>query len=161
MLMGLIIVLLNAVGVAPTPAKLQDYRLKFYDRGHHVHLDFGTTRLKDPGASGLTIGLGYEYYIDRRFNGVSVEVLGQKIGEFFQAPDGWWVGAGIAWWPIRELKVFAQAGALFDDGGRATQARVGVGYRINFFMLAVMPYIYVQGTDDGRFSWSLGARIQY
>jgi hypothetical protein len=73
-------------------------------------------------------------------------VLGQKIGEFFQAPDGWWVGAGIAWWPIRELKVFAQAGALFDDGGRATQARVGVGYRINFFMLAVMPYIYVQGT---------------
>jgi len=146
MLMGLMIVLLNAAGVAPSPAKLQTYDHKYRSRGHHVHIDFGTTKTKRPGASGLTIGLGYEYYIDRRFNGVSVEVLGQRIGE---------------WYPIREVKVFTQAGALFDDVGRATQARVGVGYRVNFFMLAVMPYVYVQGTDDGRFSWSLGARIQY
>lgn len=161
MLMGLMIVLLNAAGVAPSPAKLQGYKLQYWERGHHVHMDFGTTRTKKPGASGLTIGLGYEYYIDRRFNGVSVEVLGQKIGDLLSNNPDWWVGAGIAWWPIREVKVFTQAGALFDDTGRATQARVGVGYRINFFMLAVMPYIYVQGTDDGRFSWSLGARIQY
>ena len=161
MLMGLMIVLLNAAGVAPTPAQLQDYRLKYYERGHHVHMDFGTTRSKAPGATGLTIGLGYEYYVDRRFNAVSFEVLGQKIGDLFKGPQDWWVGGGIAWWPIRELKVFTQAGALFDDVGTAVQARVGVGYRINFFMTAVMPFIYVQGTDDGRFSWSLGARVQY
>ena len=161
MLMGLMIVLLNAAGVAPTPAELQGYELKYRERGHHVHLDFGTTRSKNPGASGLTIGLGYEYYVDRRYNGVSVEVLGQKLGKLVRKPEGWWVGAGIAWWPIRQLKVFAQAGALFDDLGTATQARVGVGYRITFFMMAVMPYVYVQTTDDGRFSWSLAARIQY
>jgi len=161
MLMGLMIVLLNAAGVAPSSAKLQTYDHKYRSRGHHVHIDFGTTKTKRPGASGLTIGVGYEYYVDRHFNSVSVEVLGQRIGELFSGDEDWWVGAGIAWYPIREVKVFTQAGALFDDVGRATQARVGVGYRVNFFMLAVMPYLYVQGTDDGRFSWSLGARIQY
>lgn len=161
MLMGLMIVLLNAMGVAPTPAELQSYKLKYWERNHHVHMDFGTTKTGAPGASGLTIGLGYEYYVDRRFNGVSFEVLGQKIGKAFSRGQDWWVGGGIAWWPVREVKVFAQAGALFDDEGRATQARVGVGYRLNFFMLGVMPYIYVQTTDDGRFSWSLAARIQY
>mgnify|MGYP001601244949 FL=1 len=159
--MGLVIVVLNAAGVAPTPAKLQEYQLRYRERAHHVHVDFGTTRTKDPGASGLTIGLGYEYYADRRFNGVSVEVLGQRIGELLDGGQDWWVGAGIGWWPIRELKVFTQAGALWDDNGRALQARVGVGYRVPFFMMAVMPYVYVEGTDDGRFSWSLAARIQY
>jgi hypothetical protein len=54
-----------------------------------------------------------------------------------------------------------QAGALFDDLGTATQARVGVGYKLMFFMVAAMPYIYVQTTDDGRFSWSIGIRVQY
>jgi hypothetical protein len=54
-----------------------------------------------------------------------------------------------------------QAGALFDDLGTATQGRVGVGYRFLFFMLGIMPFVYVQTTDDGRFSWSIGVRIQY
>ena len=38
---------------------------------------------------------------------------------------------------------------------------VGVGYNIPFFMIAIMPFIYVQTTDQGQFSWYLGARIQY
>lgn len=161
MLMALMLVLLNAAGVAPTPAELQNYKLKFRERGHHVHMDWGSTRTPGTGAKALTWGAGYEYYIDRKFNGVSVEVLGQKLGDLFKGPQDWWVGGGIAWWPIRTVKVFTQAGALFDDLGTATQARVGVGYKLMFFMLAVMPYIYVQTTDDGRFSWSIGVRVQY
>ena len=160
MLMALMLALLNAAGVAPTPAELESYKLKFRQRGHHVHMDFGTTRPKD-GGKAFTWGLGYEYYVDRKFNGVSVEVLGQKLGKVFKGPQDWWVGGGLGWWPVRDLKIFVQAGALFDDLGRATQARVGVGYRLMFFMIAAMPYVYVQTTDDGRFSWSLGARIQY
>jgi hypothetical protein len=30
-----------------------------------------------------------------------------------------------------------------------------------FFMVAAMPYVYVQTTDDGRFSWGIGIRVQY
>lgn len=158
MLMAAMIALMNAAGVAPTPEDLQNYQLQFRERGHHVHLDFGSTR---GDGKQTTIGFGYEYLIDRQFNGVSVEILGQKLGDLFKGDQDWWVGAGIAWWPVRPVKVFLQAGALFDDLGTATQGRVGVGYKFPFFMLAVMPFVYVQTTDDGRFSWSLGVRIQY
>ncbi len=158
--MAALIALLNTMGVAPTADDLQNYKLNFRERGHHIQMDFGSTRPKE-GGKALTWGLGYEYYVDRQYNAVSFEVLGQKLGGLFKGPQDWWVGGGIGWWPIRGLKVFMQAGALFDDLGTAAQARVGVGYRFMFFMVGVMPYIYVQTTDDGRFSWSLAFRIQY
>jgi hypothetical protein len=161
MLMAGLLTLLNAMGASPTPQKLEAYKLDYRERMHHVHMDFASTRI-DGRNKNITIGLGYEYHIDRQFNGVSVEVLGQKIGKLlFQGDQGWWVGGGIGWWPIRHVKVFMQAGALFDGNGTAVQGRVGVGYNLSFFMLAVMPYLYVQTTDDGQFSWSLGARVQY
>ncbi len=161
MLMAGLLALLNAMGVAPTPQQLQDYQLKYRDRGHHAHIDFSGTRDSFRNKD-TTIGLGYEYHIDRQFNGVSVEVLGQKLGKMFgKGEQDWWVGGGIAWWPIRHVKVFMQAGALFDDFGTHAQGRVGAGYNLPFFMLAVMPYVYVQTTDDSRFSWAVGARIQY
>jgi len=160
MLMAAFIALLNTMGVAPTPEDLANYKLNFRERGHHIHMDFGGTRPKS-GGKATTWGLGYEYYVDRQFNAVSFEVLGQKLGKLFKGPQDWWVGGGIGWWPIRDLKIFMQAGALFDDLGTATQARVGVGYRFLFFMLGIMPFVYVQTTDDGRFSWSIGVRIQY
>jgi len=161
MLMAGLLTLLNAMGAAPTAQDLQNYQLNYRERMHHAHMDFGSTRT-DPGVKNVTIGLGYEYHIDRQFNGVSFEVLGQKLGKLlFKGPQDWWIGGGIAWWPIRHVKVFMQAGALFDDLGTAAQGRVGVGYNLMFFMLAVMPYVYVQTTDDGRFSWLIAARIQY
>ena len=70
MIMALMLVLLNSMGVAPTPAELQNYKLKFRERGHHVHMDWGSTRTPDTGAKAVTWGVGYEYYIDRKFNGV-------------------------------------------------------------------------------------------
>ncbi len=63
-----------------------------------------------------------------------------------------------------------QAGALFDDLGTAAQGRVGVGYNLRLFMIAIMPYVYFQTTDGARapdatpmrgFTWAIGARIQY
>ena len=169
MLSALIVVLLNASGAGPTPAKLEGYKLGYQERMHHVHMDFSSTRTAFRQKN-ITVGLGYEYHIDRQFNGVSVEVLGQKIGRLlFQGPQDWWVGGGIGWWPIRTVKVFMQVGALFDDIGTATQGRIGVGYNLRLFMLAVMPYVYFQTTDGSRgsdaplrgFSWAIGARIQY
>lgn len=169
MLTALIITLLNAAGVAPTPQELQKFELDYHERMHHVHIDFSSTRT-GVGNKNITIGLGYEYHIDRQFNGVSFEVLGQKLGRLlFRGPQYWWVGGGVAWWPIRTVKVFMQAGALFDDLGTATQGRVGVGYNLRMFMIAIMPYAYFQTTDGSRgsdaplrgFTWAIGARIQY
>ena len=161
MVMAGLLALLNAMGVAPTPEDLANYKLKFRERGHHLHMDFASTREPKAGGKALTWGFGYEYYVDRKFNAVSFEVLGQKLGKLFKGPQDWWVGGGLGWWPVRGLKIFMHAGALFDDLGTATQARVGVGYRFFFFMLGIMPFLYVQTTDDGRFSWSVGVRIQY
>ncbi|MGB5523953.1 MAG: hypothetical protein WBM96_15415, partial [Polyangiales bacterium] len=115
MLTALIVTIMNAAGVAPTPAQMQKYELDYRERMHHVHIDFSGTRTAFRQKN-ITIGIGYEYHIDRQFNGVSFEVLGQKIGRLlFQGPQDWWVGGGIGWWPIRTVKVFMQAGALFDD----------------------------------------------
>jgi|GEM_PF-1722262 len=170
MLTALIVMLMNAAGVAPTPAQLQKYELDYRERMHHVYMDFSGTR-SSPGPKNITIGLGYEYHIDRQFNGISVEVLGQKLGRLlFKGPQDWWVGGGIGWWPVRKVKVFAQAGALFDQFGTTTQGRVGVGYNLRLFMIAIMPYVYVQTTagaaDDPDatlrgFTWAFGARIEY
>ena len=169
MLTALIVMLMNAAGVAPTPAQMQKYQLDYRERMHHVHMDFSSTRTAFKQKN-ITVGLGYEYHVDRQFNGISVEVLGQKLGGLlFQGPQNWWVGGGIGWWPTREVKVFMQAGALFDEGGVATQGRVGVGYNLRLFMIAIMPYVYVQTTDRPRsddaplrgFTWAVGARIQY
>jgi len=169
-LTALIVTLLNAAGAAPSPAQLQKYQLDYNERMHHVHMDFSSTRTA-PKVKNITIGIGYEYHIDRQFNGVSFEVLGQKLGRLlFKGPQDWWVGGGIGWWPVRKVKVFMQAGALFDDIGTAAQARVGVGYNLRLFMVAVMPYVYFQTTDGARaenasdlrgFTWAIGARIQY
>jgi hypothetical protein len=170
MLTALIVVLLNASGAGPSPQKLQSYELDYRERMHHVHIDFSSTRVGGRKNKNITIGLGYEYHIDRQFNGVSFEVLGQKLGRLlFQGEQNWWVGGGIAWWPVRKLKVFTQAGALFDDLGTALQGRVGVGYNLRLFVIAVMPYVYFQTTDGSRgsdsplrgFTWAIGARIQY
>jgi hypothetical protein len=169
MLTALIVMLMNAAGVAPTPQQLQNYELQYRERMHHVHMDFSSTRTAI-GAKNITFGLGYEYHIDRQFNGVSFEVLGQKLGKLlFQGPQDWWVGGGLGWWPVRSVKVFMQVGALFDEDGTATQGRVGVGYNLRLFMIAVMPYVYFQTTDGSRgsdsslrgFTWAIGARVQY
>lgn len=165
MLMAGLLTLLNAMGASPTPQKMENYKLHYQERMHHVHMDFSGTRSNSDSGKRIkttTIGLGYEYHIDRQFNGVSFEVLGQKLGQMFgKGPQDWWVGGGIGWWPIRHVKVFMQAGALFDDLGTSTTGRVGVGYNLSFFMLAVMPYVYVQTTDNAQFTWNIGARIQY
>ena len=158
-MLALVILLLDAAGVAPPPAKLLQMEDDYRQRGHHVFLDFGTTRQGSP--TGLTIGLGYEYYVDRRFNGVSFEVYGQKVGDMFSGPQSWWVGGGLGYHPVRPLKVFMHAGALFEDGRTSTTGRVGLGYALQFFVINVMPYAYVQTTDDGVFSWSFAARIMY
>jgi hypothetical protein len=64
-------------------------------------MDWGSTRTPDTGAKAITWGVGYEYYIDRKFNGVSVEVLGQKLGGLFKGPQDWWVGTDFAAIPKR------------------------------------------------------------
>lgn len=154
--------LLGLVGVAPSDEQLDAYDREFRQRRHHVGIDFATTHDDDSSVGGLTLGLSYEYLIDRPFHATSFEILGQTIGEPIRSKDiDFWLGGGVAYYPIRNLKFFAQAGALFDEERTYLRGRVGLGYRLMFFMVAAMPYVYVENTDSGDFTWSLGARIQY
>ncbi|MGB0679714.1 MAG: hypothetical protein ACPGUV_08650 [Polyangiales bacterium] len=165
MLIALTVWLLDLFGVAPSPETLENYATCFRERGHHIGVDFASTRA---GLDKLTtLGFGYEYLIDRSFHGVSFEVLGQLLGSPFKGGDkDGWVGGGLGYYPIRNLKFFMQAGALLqdeEDPGPKVQVRgrIGVGYRLMFFAIGAMPFFYAETTSTGLFTWSLGARLQY
>lgn len=162
MLVAAMVWFLGLFGVAPSPEQLALYASDFSERRHHIGLDFNKTWGDDDAVKGQTLGLSYEYLVDRRFHGVSFEVLAQMYGGIFgDAHRDFFTGGGLAYYPIRNVKIFAAAGSLFDNDKVYVRGRVGVGYRLNFFMLGVMPNLYVESTSDGSFSFSFGARIQY
>ncbi len=159
MLMALIIWIMGQAGAAPTPADLRRMQIEFAERGHHIALDFGTTR-GDP-KNALTVGLGYEYLNIRPFHSVSFEVLGQKLGDLFKGPQDWFLGAGLGYYPVIPVKIFMMAGPQWFGDDIVAQGRVGVGYNFPFFVIRVMPFTYFQTTSNNVFSWSLGVRLQY
>ena len=169
MLMSFFIWMLGKFGVAPTPADLQRMDRQFRERGHHIMVDFGGqriggTRWSDPDFEKLFIvGVGYEYLVDRRYNGVSVEVVGQSLGRVFHTGDHeWFVGGGLGYYPTRHWHLFVHGGALFEpkDVVRAA-GRVGVGYRFMFFHLGMQPFFYLQTDSGGQFGWALAFRFEY
>ena len=103
---------------------------------------------------------------------MSFEILGQLLSSKIigASHKDYWVGGGIGYYPIRNLKLFLQAGAAFiDDGdlgrdvGPDVQARgrLGMGYRFMFFLVGIMPFGYIETTTSGIFTWSIGVRLQY
>lgn len=163
MLLALSLWLLGQFGVAPEPEALQRYELAFQERQHHLSVDVANLWMEDRTL--LAFGLGYEFLVDRAYHGVSFELLGQRLGTLGGESD-WWVGGGLGYYPIRHLKLFAQAGALIldeSDPGPRIQAsgRLGGGYRLTFFTVVAMPYLFVESSTGGLFTWGLGGRVQY
>jgi hypothetical protein len=162
---------LGLLGVAPTELDFQRFDREFRERGHHLTVDFGGqrsggTRWGDPNWSKRpVIALGYNYMIDRRYNGVAFEVLGQSIGKLLKGgrdDNSFFVGGGLAYFPIRHLRVFLHGGAEIDLSANAQGVgRAGLGYRFMFFNLGMQPYVYFQTTTSGEFGWQLGFRFEY
>jgi hypothetical protein len=158
-------------GVAPTPEDFVRMNRQFSERGHHLMIDFGGTRYNGTRWSGddfkkeMTVGLGYGYLVDRKYNGVGLEVLGQSLGRVIrerERPHEFFVGGGLAYYPIQHQRIFMHAGAsITAKGDVEALGRVGLGYRIMFFAVGVQPFAYAQVTSSGTFSWSLGARFEY
>lgn len=171
MLMAFTIWLLSKFGIHPTAEDFRRYDQMFRERGHHLTLDFGghrtgTTRWTDSEFTKRpAIGLGYEYLVDRRYNGVGIEVLAQSLGRFVRdggAPNSVFLGAGLAYYPIRHLRVFTQAGAEIDfDGNEQGVGRAGLGWRFMFFMTGVQPFFYVETTTNGQFGWAINIRFEF
>ncbi len=160
MLMALIALILQQFGIESTPEDHLRYQQEFNNRGHHIGVDFNTTR--GEGDKRFTPGLSYEYLVDREHHGYSFEIQGQMLGDVLQVDDkDWFVGAGAAYYPIRHVKLFGVAGSQWWDGEAAFAGRAGVGYRFMFFNVGIMPNAYYQGTTDGIHTWSIGARLQY
>lgn len=160
MLMALFALILQQFGIQATEEDFRRYEQQFRERGHHIAADFHSTR--GQGDKLFTPGLAYEYLVDREHHGYSFEVQGQMLGEFLDRNDkDWFVGAGMGYYPIRPVKVFATLGSQWFDGEAAPAARIGVGYRFPFFNIAVMPNVYYQGDAENRHSWAIGARLQY
>jgi len=169
--MAFIMWLLGLMGVAPTPEDFARYDRDFREQGHHVTIDFGGqrvggTRWTDDNYYKLpAVGIGYEYLIDRRYNGVGFEVLGQYLGKVFHPRhdvDQFFVGAGIAYYPQRHVRLFTQGGAQIGLNGDVTAVgRVGIGYRFMFFRMGMQPYAYVQTTSDGQLGWAINFRFEY
>jgi hypothetical protein len=162
---------LGVLGVQPTPADLERFEREFRERGHHVTLDFGGqrtggTRWGDPSWNKRpVIALGYAYMVDRPYNGVAFEVLGQSLGRVLRGgrdDNSFFVGGGLAYYPFRPVRLFIHGGAEIDlDGSTQGVGRVGAGYRFMFFNLGVQPIAYVQTTTQGQFGWQIGIRFEY
>ena len=171
MLMALVTWLMMKMGLAPSPEDFARMDRGFRLRGHHVTLDFGkqstgaTRSTTENWQSRPSVGLGYEYYVDRRFHAVGFEVLGQSLGPIFR-PDrnvnAFFVGGGLAYYPHRSVRVFTQGGAEIGLNGDAVAVgRVGVGYRFMFFKLGMQPFFYLQQNSANRGGWGLAFRFEY
>src|SRR5688572_3683479 len=111
MIMAALVWLLGAMGIAPTPEEVIEMERSFRERGHHFTLDFsgtrfGGTRWTDGGDDFeklVTLGFGYEYLIDRKYNGVGFEAQGQTLGAVLRPKTSrheYFVGGGLAYYPI-------------------------------------------------------------
>ena len=160
MLMAFLIWILSLFGVAPTEADLYRMELGFDERGHHIGVEFATTRIETEGT--FTWGFSYEYYIPRHFHAVSVEAVFTSTGDLLE-PKGrqYYVAGGIGYWPVGGLKLYMQAGALWFAQTPYATGRVGIGYRFPFFHTAMMPFGWVGSTTRGDLMWGLGFRAQY
>lgn len=163
--------MLGKMGVASTAEDFRRYDRDFRERGHHLTIDFGGTRTggtrwTDPNYSkATTIGLGYEYLIDRTYNGVGIEFLTQSLGRVIRSggpENSFFVGGGLAWYPIRHVRTFVQSGAEIDVHGRTLAVgRVGAGYRFMFFKVGMQPYFFLQRRSDGSWGWAINFRFEY
>jgi hypothetical protein len=172
MIMAFITWMLMKMGIAPSVDDYIRMGREFRERGHHMVLDVGGTRVgwtrwndDDNFRKQPTIGLGYEYLIDRRFHGSGFEILAQSQGRLLRDGDGrnsFFIGGGPHYYPIRNLRLFMQAGAQIDTAGHAvTLGRVGLGYRFMFFKCGMQPYVYVQQDSKGQPGWAMNFRFEY
>jgi hypothetical protein len=170
MVMAFMIWMLGKFGVAPTMDQVTQWERQFRERGHHMTLDFSGTRFDGTRWTGdhfeklLTLGLGYEYLVDRKYNGVGFEVLGQTLGSLraSRSRHEWFLGGGLAYYPVRNLRLFMHAGPTIKSSGDVlATGRLGIGYRIMFFKVGVQPFAYVQTTTSSNTAWTLGARFEY
>ena len=169
--MAFITWMMMKMGVAPNAEDFARMDREFRERGHHMVLDFGGTRVgwtrwsDDDWRKQPTMGLGYEYYLDRRFNAVGFEALAQAQGQWFRNTDGrnsFFVGGGLNYYPVRGLRILTQAGTQIDTKGDVeVVGRVGLGFRFMFFKVGMQPYFYVQQSGSGQPGWAMAFRFQY
>ena len=171
MVVALFAWLLGLFGVAPTKEDFARYEREFRERNHHVFVEFAGTRYHgtrwtdDDFYKEPAIGLGYDYLVDRKYNGVGFELYGQSLGKVFNAREhshNFNIVGGFDYYPIRDLRLFSHGGVNIDDKGHARAlGRAGIGYRIMFFNIGMQPFVYMQSTSDGTTTWTLGARIEF
>jgi len=111
------------------------------------------------------VGLGYDYYVDRRYHGVGFELLVQSLGPVLRpdnGPNSFFLGGGLAYYPVRPLRLFIQTGTeLHLNGNAEVVGRVGMGFRFMFFQLGMQPFFYVQQTSAGQPGWAMAFRFEY
>jgi hypothetical protein len=171
MLMALTAWLLGLAGVHPSADDIARYEREYRERGHHVTLNFGGQRLggtrwRDPDwVKSPIIGIGYEYRIDRPYNGVGFEVVGQSIGSLLKggkSDNSFFVGGGLNYYPIRHVRVFMQAGPQIPlEGQTVGVGRFGLGYQFMFFKVGMEPYAFYELRTDGQPAWALAFRFVY
>ena len=171
MLMAFVMWFLGLVGVQPDAEDFARYERDFNERGHHMTLDFGGQRVggtrwtDDDFEKHPVVGIGYEYVVSRPYNGVGFEVLTQSLGKLFDGSGDdnyFFVGGGLAWYPIWHLRLFTQGGTYIDlDGNTEGVGRAGLGYRFMFFMVGMQPYIYAETTTNGQFGWAINFRFEF
>lgn len=172
MVMAFITWILMKMGMAPSPEDFIRMAREFRERGHHLTLDFGSqrygwTRWDEDGewTKRFIVGLGYDYYVDRRYHGVGFELLAQSLGPVLRPKTDhnyFFLGGGLAYYPVRPFRLFLQTGTEIGAHGHAeVVGRVGAGFRFMFFKVGMQPFFYVQQSSSGQPGWAMAFRFEY
>lgn len=171
MLMALTLWLLGLAGVHPSDEDIARYDREFRERGHHVTFEFGGERLggmrwTDPDwKKRPAMGIGYEYLVDRPYHAIGLQLLGQSLGsvrENGRSDNAFFVGGGLNYYPIRNVRLFMQAGPEAPlEGQTVGVGRMGLGYRFMFFNVGMEPFAYGELRTDGQPVWAMNFRFAY
>jgi hypothetical protein len=172
MVMAFLTWILMKMGVAPSAEDVLRMARDFRERGHHLTIDFGGqrtgwTRWDEDGdwIKQSIVGLGYDYYVDRRYHGVGFEVYGQSLGPILRpdkGPNAFFVGGGLAYYPVRPFRLFMHGGTQLHLNGEVEGVgRLGAGFRFMFFNVGMQPFFYVQQTSSGDHGWAMAFRFEY
>jgi hypothetical protein len=164
--------LLMKMGMAPSLEDFQRMDREFRERGHHLTVDFGKQHVGwtrwsgDPNFQSLAlVGLGYEYLVDRKYHGVGFEFQTESHGPVLRpstGPNSFYLGSGLAYYPIRNVRLFMQGGSEIDmHGDSMAVGRFGAGFRFMFFKLGMQPYFYLQQTTTNQHGWAINFRFEY
>ncbi len=155
----LLVWILMAFGVRPSPEDEVRLNRAYLHRQHHVGIYLGSTFR--PGPEPFTVGALYEYHLHPSFR---TPFIGGDL-LWLSTPAGWRevvVQAKAGMYLHEAFRVYGGAGTLIDHNKQHhALAGPGISYRMMFFGTAISADFQMLWNGNDRLRTFLGAQIYY